>query len=290
MFRLRLNGGNTWHLDADKDRFPLVQEMARVMELEPADASEDVSQLFLTGPDGISSHVSTGNGNPELVYEGVRLRIWWLGSRTGAVCEVLGETSGDEGYHTLRMAVQIIHHHNILLGGLTLHAALLEHEGRGVLVAARGGSGKSTCCRRLPGHWKAWCDDETLVAKNAAGGYVAHPFPTWSHYLDEEGVKTWAPETAVPLSTVLFLEQAEEDGIVSLPAYEVPMWLYHSVFPVYERNFGEHLKKVEKNSFNTRLFDNACHLARAVPTYVLRASLTGRFWDKIEGVLDGIHS
>jgi SynChlorMet cassette protein ScmC len=285
MYRLHLNEENTWQISANESRSALVQEMARVMELEPANEAEDASRLVFIGPGEPTPHVSTESGNPTLLYEGPRLKLWRHGARQDVICEVPDEVTGDEVYHTLRMAVQAIHHHNVQRGGLTLHGALLEHEGRGILLAAKGGSGKSTCCRRLPGHWKAWCDDETLLALDGSGGYVAHPFPTWSHYLDEEGVRTWFPENQIPLSTIFFLEKAEDDEVAALPSYEAPMWLYHSIFPVYERNFGQQLKKTEKRSFNTRLFNNACDMARTIPTYVLRASLHGRFWEKIEGVL-----
>ena len=285
MFRLHLNGENSWHITAAGDRQPLVQELARVMELEPADEADGASQLIFTGPDGISSLISTGNGNARLVYEDSRLKLWWLADRQDVICEVPAEIAGDDVYHTLRMVVQIIHHHNVLRGGLTLHAALVEYKGQGVLLAAKGGSGKSTCCRRLPDNWRAWCDDESLVARDAARGYVAHPFPTWSHYLDGEGVRTWFTEISIPLRAVFFLEQTEDDGVVPLPAFEAVMWLYHSVYPIYQRQFGKQLKAVEKQSFNTRLFNNACDIARTVPAYVLQVSLDGRFWEKIEGVL-----
>jgi SynChlorMet cassette protein ScmC len=285
MFRLHLNGENTWHITATEGRHALVQELARVMELEPADGSEDGSQLVFTGPNGISSLISTGNGNARLVYEDARLRLWWLADRQDVICEVPAEIAGDDVYHTLRMVVQIIHHHNVLRGGLTLHAALVEFKGRGVLLAAKGGSGKTTCCRRLPDNWRTWCDDETLVARDAPRGYVAHPFPTWSHYLDEEGVKTWFTEIAIPLSAVFFLEQGEDDGVAPLPAFEAAMWLYHSVYPVYQRKFGKPLKAEEKQSFNTRLFNNACDIALSVPAYRLRISLNGQFWEAIEDIL-----
>ena len=55
MFRLHLNGENTWHITATGDRQALVQELARVMKLEPADDPDGASQLIFTGPNGISS-------------------------------------------------------------------------------------------------------------------------------------------------------------------------------------------------------------------------------------------
>jgi hypothetical protein len=33
------------------------------------------------------------------------------------------------------------------------------------------------------------------------------------------------------------------------------------------------------------LFNNACELAKAVPAYILRVSLEGRFWEEMEKVI-----
>ena len=41
----------------------------------------------------------------------------------------------------------------IRLGGFPLHAALVEHNGRRVLISAAAGTGKSTCCSRFPAGW-----------------------------------------------------------------------------------------------------------------------------------------
>jgi SynChlorMet cassette protein ScmC len=286
MYRLRLNQENTWRISADDDRRALLDEMARVMELEPADASEYAANLIFTGPDAVSSLLKSSHGNAELLYEDVRQKLWWLAEQSRAVCEVSPGIEGDDVYQVLRMAVQLIHHHNCLRGGLTLHGALVEFDGRGVLLAAKGGTGKSTCCRRLPDNWKAWCDDETLITRRPAGEYVAHPFPTWSHYLDENGDRTWTTDTDIQLHAICFLQQSGSDGSRPLPAFEAAMWIYHSVFPIYTRRLGRQLDEREKRLFNTRLFDNACDLARVVPSHVLQVNLNGRFWDKIVEVLD----
>lgn len=289
MYRLRLNDGLIWRIAGDDDRFALAREMARVMELEPEPAGSDAAgaRLVFTGPGGREAAESAEAGQATLLVEGPRSRLWQHADRQDVVCEVRDEVQGDEVYHAMRMAVQAIHHDNFLRGGLTIHGALLEHEGRGVLLAAKGGTGKSTCCRRLPDTWQARCDDETLVARTADGRFVAHPFPTWSHYLDEEGIKTWVTERGIPLAAIFFLERADEDEVVPLPAHEAPMWLYHSIFPVYQRQLGRQLDAEAKRAFKTGLFDNACDMVRTVPCRVLRAGRYGRFWEPIEEVLAG---
>jgi hypothetical protein len=36
---------------------------------------------------------------------------------------------------------------------------------------------------------------------------------------------------------------------------------------------------------NKIIFENICHLAKAVPSYRLSATLEGRFWEEIEKVI-----
>jgi hypothetical protein len=47
-----------------------------------------------------------------------------------------------------------------------------------------------------------------------------------------------------------------------------------------------HDQTVEKKLLGGNAFANAAAMAEAVPTYILRLSLTGRFWEKIEKVLE----
>jgi len=286
MYCLRLNQENTWRISADDDRRALLDEMARVMELEPADASNFAVDLMFTGPEAVSSLLKSRHGDAELLYEDAHQKLWWLAAQSRAVCELSPGIEGNDVYQTLRMAVQLIHHHNCLHGGLTLHGALVEFDGRGVVLAAKGGTGKSTCCRRLPGNWKAWCDDETLVVRKPAGGFVAHPFPTWSHFLDGHGDRTWSTETGIQLHAICFLQQSTLVGSQPLPGFEAAMWIYHSVFPIYTRRLGRRLGEKDKRAFNTRLFSNSCDLARTVPSHVLQVNLNGSFWDEIVEVLD----
>jgi len=285
MFRLALAGGQTWHLAATQDRRDLLAEMARVMELGSEDSSEDASRLILAGTESVAA-LTNGNGDAQPVYEDAHVLVWPVQGRDDYVCEAPFDVTGDDFYQTLRSVVQIIHHRNAMRGGIPVHAALMEYEGRGVLLVAKGGTGKSTCCRRIPDHWRAWCDDEVLVVKNGSGDYLAHPFPTWSHFLGGGRRKTWFSERTVPLTAMFYLERGDEDDVTSLPAPEAALYLYHSIFPVYHRRITERMEAAARLSLNETLFHNCCDFALATPAFVLRASLHGRFWEKMEDVLD----
>jgi hypothetical protein len=45
------------------------------------------------------------------------------------------------------------------------------------------------------------------------------------------------------------------------------------------------VNREEVSNLRKNLFENSCRLAKAVPAFRLKASLKGRFWEKIEEVL-----
>ena len=96
-------------------------------------------------------------------------------------------------------------------GGLLLHGALAEKDGRGVILAAPGGTGKTTASNRLPLPWRSLSDDATLVVPDGSGGYRAHPWPTWSRFRDNGPGGRWNVEESVPLAALFFLSRAEVD-------------------------------------------------------------------------------
>ena len=172
----------------------------------------------------------------------------------------------------------------IATGGLPVHTALVERAGEGVLIVAKGGTGKSTCCRRIPLPWHGLCDDEALIVKTGKNYYDVHPFPTWSEHMWGPSELSWQVERHVRLSAIFFLERADIDASIPYPRWQAATSLYISsveAFGKYEMN----MDTAHTTKFRARMLDNACQIALAVPAYVLKASLTGQFWDAIEQVL-----
>jgi SynChlorMet cassette protein ScmC len=169
-------------------------------------------------------------------------------------------------------------------GGLPFHGALVERDGMGVLLAGRGGVGKSTCCRRIKSPWIVLGDEEALIAQDKRNQYLAHPFPTWSDYTERRSERTWNVQQYFPLSAIFFLEQAGADEVVTIGQAQAAILITQAAMQVWRRvwismNYNKDI------SFKNRLFENACRLAKVVPSYLLRVSLKGRFWEKIEAVL-----
>jgi SynChlorMet cassette protein ScmC len=169
-------------------------------------------------------------------------------------------------------------------GGLPLHAGLVEHNGKGVLLAGPKNAGKSTCCGRLPKPWYPLCDEETLIVKVNQERYLAHPFPTWSEYLAKRSEQTWNVHSHVPISSIFFLEQAGFDEAIPLGQGEASVFINQLATQVccrYWNNLGHEDLRTRK----TKLFENVTELAEAVPAFRLRVSLKGRFWEEMEKVL-----
>jgi SynChlorMet cassette protein ScmC len=169
-------------------------------------------------------------------------------------------------------------------GGLPLHAALVERNGNGVLLAGSGNAGKSTCCRRLPPSWQALCDDETLIVRDGQKRYHAHPFPTWSDYLCERSEPTWNIQRHLPLSAIFFLEQSETDEVISIGQGQAAIFIHQSATHVCQWRWIN-LDCEEERSLRKKLFGNAGELAKVIPAFKLRVSLNGRFWEEMEKVL-----
>jgi SynChlorMet cassette protein ScmC len=170
------------------------------------------------------------------------------------------------------------------LGGVLLHGALLCRDGVGVVLAAPGGTGKTTACGRIPLPWRSLCDDATLVVRNPGGGYLAHPWPTWSRFFLDGPGGCWEVEQAVPLGGIFFLSRSENDGVEPVGEGKAVSLLAENA------RQGSHLTsrglgKEETRALHLERFNNLCALTKSVRTHLLHISMTGYFWREIEGVL-----
>jgi SynChlorMet cassette protein ScmC len=170
-------------------------------------------------------------------------------------------------------------------GGLLIHGALAELDGSGVILAAPGGTGKSTASSRLPYPWRSLCDDTTLIVRDRHGDYRAHPWPTWSRFLDGGTGGVWNVQRSVALKGIFFLARAGKDRVELVGHAQAAGLLAESVRQasmfmvpdgIIDRIRDLHLER----------FENICALARVVPVHLLHISLTGSFWLEIEQTLE----
>lgn len=294
---LRLADGEGWQFmgaSADRDVSIFVDKFAGIAGLRAAEEDGYRKILFLhtdevrqmkpspvldRGPAPDKTH------DGWVVYDHTSLKVWCHESIPEVICEVCDHSTNEIDITNMWHAVQPIYQQVQKTAGLPLHGALLELEGKGIIIAASGDTGKSTCCRRIPDYWTPLCDDELLVVFDQERGYRAHPFPTWSDYLWKKSEKRWNVEYSVPVQAVFFLEQAEVDEAIPVGSGEAAMLIHRSAAQVCQK-FWRRVNKEHRRELTQRLFSNASGLARAIPAYRLRATLDGRFWEEIEKQLN----
>jgi len=169
-------------------------------------------------------------------------------------------------------------------GGVLIHGALAEQNGSGVILAAPGGTGKTTASNRLPAPWNSLCDDTTLVVRDRQGNYWAHPWPTWSSLLWGGSGGSWEVQNAVPLKSIFFLNQALDDTVKRVGTGQAVSLLVECAAQASQL-MARGLGKEETCGLHLERFSNLCALARVIPAHVLYISLTGTFWQDIEQTL-----
>lgn len=171
-------------------------------------------------------------------------------------------------------------------GGVLLHGALAERDGTGVILAAPGGTGKSTASRRLPAPWRSLSDDMTLVVRDAQGRYLAHPWPTWSRFRDGGPGGDWDVQHAVALKGIFFLAQAAADHAEPVGPGQTASLLVEGLRQA-SQFMPVGLFQEEARALHLEGFDNLSALARTIPAHILHISLTGTFWTELDRVLEG---
>ena len=93
-----------------------------------------------------------------------------------------------------------------------VHGALMEKDGRGVLLCGPSGIGKSTTARRMAAEgFDILADDCFLLRRGERGDYWARGLPTWSVYLfGKEALARCDARREFPVSGLLILGRKEE--------------------------------------------------------------------------------
>ncbi len=295
-YYLTLSDGCSWWLSGVNENVRWVDKLATIIELKESTLNGSPKLIFSSkvasngtinrASDCVSAKLSYRGSNAGWsVSHPDSLRVWCHNNTPDVVCEVKdNDESSEIEIINMWFALHPIYQRSMCIGGLPFHAGLIELDGRGFLIAAKGDTGKSTCCRRLPDYWKPLCDDEALVVLDKQKTYRVHPFPTWSDYLFKHSEKTWNVQYSVPLTGVFFLEQSEADEIKPLGEGQAAVLIAESARQVCEK-FWRTLAKEDKRPFRTEIFNNACKMVKQIPAYHLCVSLQNEFWKKMEQVI-----
>lgn len=258
---------------ADRECAPALEEWAHIFGLSVAQDSIGSVTTFVThgnGPDGTKSRWT--------VHDLPAVRIHVADGFHPIICEVKHPHQRGRLLPALRQSMQIMYSEVAIHGGFPVHAALAECNGAGVLLVGGEGTGKTTCCERIPKPWRVLCDDLTLVLPAGNNGYYAHPLPTWSRVLTnrEPPGPSWSVEKGVPIAGFCFLEKADHNEIVPMGQGRAAVMLNAAASYVCSME-GLSSEAVLDRSSKVVLFDNTCRAVRCVPAFILRTTLNGDF-------------
>jgi len=294
-YLLALSDGRAWRLIATAGVKAWVGRLARIMGLSKCESNEYPRIIFVSNKSfAANGSELLGRLNSDLKKgfplkgwdpsNHSYLRLWSHPEVEDVICEIWPVKGTEQDILRMRSSLQPVYQKAQDAGGLPLHAALVKRNGMGVMLAGPKNTGKSTCCRRIPPPWYALSDEETLIVLNGENGYMAHPFPTWSDYFAKRSNRIWKIHSHLPLSSIFFLEQSDTDEAIPIGRGEAAVFIYQSAMQVCHRYFT-HLDFKQVGTRKEILFENACELAKTVPTFKLRVSLQGQFWEKMESVL-----
>lgn len=301
VYSLQLANGHEWNIIATEGLAMWVDELASIMALNLSEVN-GAPKLILTKSDIDKAkyeepvYAFEQNIQESLPSSGWSMRShrsasiqqyvqFWCHREVPDIIYWIGENENRQG-EIMKMwhLTSFVCRKEQVSGGLPLHAGFIRRDGKGMLLVADGGVGKSTCCRRVPLPWDSPSDDQVLAIRDKHGKYVVHSFPTWSEYLWNRSKKTWNIGDYTPLSAVLFLQQAKNDKVIPIDKSTAAVSLCDSALQGRVMgNMG--LNTEEKNESKKQLFNNACDLAASIPSYILEVSLHGKFWEEIEKAL-----
>jgi SynChlorMet cassette protein ScmC len=172
----------------------------------------------------------------------------------------------------------------ILSGGLPVHGASIGLGENGILLLGQSGAGKTTCCRRLPSPWSVLGDDMALAVQGLAGDWMTHPLPTWSAVRSGDVQWPCSVNRALNLKACFLLEWSKDDAVIPMSKADSVLAIHRAAIQML-RGIG-HTEHGDRTAWNEKVFENAVALSKMLPVHRLRVSLKGRFWEKIEAVLD----
>lgn len=178
------------------------------------------------------------------------------------------DTKGERAFHEFGslFSYAVLNHH-----ACVLHGVVMEYEGKGILITAASGVGKTT-------HTRMWRDKERALILNGDRCLCRNIEGTWYAYgMPWSGSSGEYINRRVPIRSIVSLRQAPVNSVRSLSPYEGTIWLLQRIFaPVW------------KGKLQNQAFDMAEELAAEIPmlelsctpdyeaVQVLKAALTER--------------
>ncbi|BAI60955.1 conserved hypothetical protein [Methanocella paludicola SANAE] len=295
-FSFNLFGGQSWYIIANDNAKLFTKTFAGIMGLSESFTCCSKKMVIIRSFSGnVPSQELLSEAKKIINLPGDKwvfidegfAKIWQNTETLDTICDIGTEGPYEVEIFKMSYLLYPFYSRAINSGGLPFHCALIEKNGHGILLAANGQTGKSTCCRRISPPWHPLCDDEALIVCDAEKNYHAHPFPTWSNFLLHKPGHTWDAQSHVPVEAIFFLEQASSDKVIPLLQGTAATEIFTFAMQAGGRLFYN-LEDSEKARIRKQMFNNACDISRKIRSYRLSVSLTGKFWEEIEKVLPDI--
>lgn len=287
---LELANNQGWSIIATEGTHLWLKKFASIMELKTSSQKNHPKLIFIKrriirdGYVGLISGLDLTIQNLlpkkgwKKFYKSSMFGLWHHKEVKDILFEFTKEDYNELNFSRMQQSLFYIYQQAMLKGGIPFHCGFIELNSNGFLLVATSNIGKSTCCHRIPSPWKALSDDYALAVLNNRQ-YFVHPFPTWSLLKSSE--QTWNTQYHVPLSAIFFIEQAKSDKVIPIKKEEAALRTYRvSLDPLL--NDISHISDKDERMFKNKLFENSCELVKTIPTFILRVSLKGKFWKKIE--------
>jgi len=286
-YLVRLADRSKWQIIPAPETEAMVARAAEIMGLSQGKAA-GARRLFVVGKreEEISSDTPVRRGE-SWHSKAFGYGTFLFSEKTGDVVFEIAPT--DDHVKVIRQIATLIYpliNNSVSRGGLPVHAGILARDGKCVILPASGNTGKSTCCRRIIPPWSSPGDDLGLIVAVDDQAYKLHPLPTWSDFLYYQSERRWEVQESYKFSSIFFLEQGAIDQVLPIRQCDAAIKLFDAANETWlsYMKFDPGCQKADR----IQLFDNACAIARRVPSHILRASLTGQFWTEIEKAMNGI--
>ncbi len=290
-YRLQLADGRSWLLCSTEETEEWVDRFAGIMKLQRIrHLTDSVSNLMLFTKndshfDGIHLSSNGAFSKPDWTsYKHYGMTVWLNSRSDDVIFQIDKEDSFEENIYNMWASVFPVYRLALRYGGTPLHAALVERNGMGILLAAPGGTGKTTAYKRLPDDWIKLGDDEILLVPHNQGHFHAHPFPSWSNFLCKKTERTWQLEKHVPVGAIFFLQQSGNDEVIPIKSGHASALINQSTRQIMRRGWSLSGSGVE-SALKRELIDISADIAKMIPAFMLHLSLNGYFWEKIDEVL-----
>ena len=160
----------------------LVDGLRKIMQL--TQSSEDTAQLTVMPRSYYDSLPENKYSVWQIFYSRKAVRLFHNGDFSRWLMVLPENILADQNIRVVLMWLMSkpFYLHCLSNGGLPVHASSADLNGRGIIIAAAGDTGKTTTVRRLPPPWQELGDDTALLLPDN-NGFRLYPLPTWSEFI-----------------------------------------------------------------------------------------------------------